>query len=138
MQGVELHVLGLRIGHGFTCSALYRFWIESGVYVHVQIDVEDFVSSFRPDFMEAVAGAMSSGDGGAPVMPPETGGSSSRAIEAAKSSGGTELEAKLEEAVSKIKRDNVRTAARVQKRPRRSAQARAMVAMAELRVELVR
>ncbi|KAJ6931934.1 hypothetical protein NC651_007581 [Populus alba x Populus x berolinensis] len=101
-------------------------------------------------------------------------------IEAAKSSGGTELEAKLEEAVSKIKRDNalhkqdlepdiadmtamldiwelfplqflvmelgfdldgpsqVRTAARVQKRPRRSAQARAMVAMAELRVELVR
>jgi len=32
----------------------------------------------------------------------------------------------------------VRTAAQVQKWPRRSVQARAMVAMAELRVELVR
>lgn len=85
----------------------------------VQIDVENFVSSFRPDIMEAVY-AWAKGSKFYEIMEITKvfEGSLIRAIrrleevlqqliEAAKSIGETELEAKFEEAVSKIKRDIV-------------------------------
>ncbi|KAK4257491.1 hypothetical protein QN277_007070 [Acacia crassicarpa] len=85
----------------------------------VQIDVEDFVSSFRPDIMEAVY-AWAKGSKFYDIMESTQvfEGSLIRAIrrleellqqliQAAKSIGETQLEAKLEEAVSKIKRDIV-------------------------------
>ncbi|KAL3651514.1 Exosome RNA helicase MTR4 [Castilleja foliolosa] len=85
----------------------------------VQIDVENFVSSFRPDVMEAVyAWARGSKFYEIMKMTPVFEGSLIRAIrrleevlqqliEAAKSIGETDLEAKFEEAVNKIKRDIV-------------------------------
>ncbi|KAL3635214.1 Exosome RNA helicase MTR4 [Castilleja foliolosa] len=85
----------------------------------VQIDVENFVSSFRPDIMEAVyAWARGSNFYEIMEMTPVFEGSLIRAIrrleevlqqliEAAKSIGETDLEAKFEDAVSKIKRDIV-------------------------------
>lgn len=85
----------------------------------VQIDVENFVSSFRPDIMEAVyAWAKGSKFYEIMEMTPVFEGSLIRAIRrleevlqqlilAAKSIGETELEAKFEDAVSKIKRDIV-------------------------------
>ncbi|ESQ29526.1 hypothetical protein EUTSA_v10023236mg [Eutrema salsugineum] len=85
----------------------------------VQIDVERFVHSFRPDIMEAVY-AWAKGSKFYEVMEIARvfEGSLIRAIRrmeevlqqlivAAKSIGETQLEAKLEEAVSKIKRDIV-------------------------------
>ncbi|KAK2987010.1 hypothetical protein RJ640_024908 [Escallonia rubra] len=85
----------------------------------VQIDVENFVSSFRPDIMEAVY-AWAKGSKFYEIMEISQvfEGSLIRAIrrleevlqqliQAAKSIGETELEAKLEDAVSKIKRDIV-------------------------------
>ncbi|XP_024023551.1 DExH-box ATP-dependent RNA helicase DExH9 [Morus notabilis] len=85
----------------------------------VQIDVESFATSFRPDIMEAVY-AWAKGSKFYEIMSvtPVFEGSLIRAIrrleevlqqliEAAKSIGETELEAKFEEAVSKIKRDIV-------------------------------
>lgn len=85
----------------------------------VQIDVENFVSSFRPDIMEAVY-AWAKGSKFYEIMEITQvfEGSLIRAIrrleevfqqliQAAKSIGETELEAKFEEAVSKIKRDIV-------------------------------
>ncbi|KAK9184534.1 hypothetical protein WN943_024884 [Citrus x changshan-huyou] len=85
----------------------------------VQIDVEGFVNSFRPDIMEAVY-AWAKGSKFYEIMEitPVFEGSLIRAIRrleevlqqlilAAKSIGETELEAKFEEAVSKIKRDIV-------------------------------
>lgn len=85
----------------------------------VQIDVENFVSSFRPDIMEAVY-AWTKGSKFYEIMEitPVFEGSLIRAIRrleevlqqlilAAKSIGETELESKFEEAVSKIKRDIV-------------------------------
>ncbi|KAJ6427799.1 hypothetical protein OIU84_023240 [Salix udensis] len=85
----------------------------------VQIDVENFVSSFRPDIMEAVY-AWAKGSKFYEIMEITKvfEGSLIRAIrrleevlqqliEAAKSIGEIELEAKFEEAVSKIKRDIV-------------------------------
>lgn len=85
----------------------------------VQIDVENFVSSFRPDIMEAVyAWAKGSKFYEIMEMTPVFEGSLIRAIrrleevlqqliQAAKSIGDIELEAKFEEAVAKIKRDIV-------------------------------
>ncbi|XP_034688004.1 DExH-box ATP-dependent RNA helicase DExH9 isoform X1 [Vitis riparia] len=85
----------------------------------VQIDVESFVNSFRPDIMEAVH-AWAKGSKFYQIMEITQvfEGSLIRAIrrleevlqqliQAAKSIGETELEAKFEEAVSKIKRDIV-------------------------------
>ncbi|KAJ1383224.1 rRNA-processing arch domain [Sesbania bispinosa] len=85
----------------------------------VQIDVESFVKSFRPDIMEAVY-AWAKGSKFYEIMEITQvfEGSLIRAIrrleevlqqliEAAKSIGETQLEAKFEEAVSKIKRDIV-------------------------------
>ncbi|KAJ7946524.1 DExH-box ATP-dependent RNA helicase [Quillaja saponaria] len=85
----------------------------------VQIDVESFVSSFRPDIMEAVY-AWAKGSKFYEIMEITQvfEGSLIRAIrrleevlqqliQAAKSIGETELEAKFEVAVSKIKRDIV-------------------------------
>ncbi|MED6207966.1 Exosome RNA helicase MTR4 [Stylosanthes scabra] len=85
----------------------------------VQIDVESFVKSFRPDIMEAVY-AWAKGSKFFEIMEITQvfEGSLIRAIrrleevlqqliEAAKSIGETQLEAKFEEAVSKIKRDIV-------------------------------
>ncbi|XP_052192176.1 DExH-box ATP-dependent RNA helicase DExH9 [Diospyros lotus] len=85
----------------------------------VQIDVEKFVSSFRPDIMEAVY-AWAKGSKFYEIMEitPVFEGSLIRAIrrleevlqqliQAAKSIGETELGAKFEDAVSKIKRDIV-------------------------------
>uniref|UniRef100_A0A803PIK7 RNA helicase n=1 Tax=Cannabis sativa TaxID=3483 RepID=A0A803PIK7_CANSA len=85
----------------------------------VQIDVESFVTSFRPDIMEAVY-AWAKGSKFYEIMSvtPVFEGSLIRAIrrleevlqqliEAAKSIGETELESKFEEAVSMIKRDIV-------------------------------
>ncbi|XP_004489138.1 DExH-box ATP-dependent RNA helicase DExH9 [Cicer arietinum] len=85
----------------------------------VQIDVESFVKSYRPDIMEAVY-AWAKGSKFYEIMEITKvfEGSLIRAIrrleevlqqliEAAKSIGETELEAKFEEAVSKIKRDIV-------------------------------
>ncbi|XP_073123860.1 DExH-box ATP-dependent RNA helicase DExH9 isoform X2 [Henckelia pumila] len=85
----------------------------------VQIDVEGFVSSFRPDVMEAVY-AWAKGSKFYEIMEISQvfEGSLIRAIrrleevlqqliQAAKSIGETELEVKFEEAVSKIKRDIV-------------------------------
>lgn len=85
----------------------------------VQIDVENFVSSFRPDIMEAVY-AWAKGSKFYEIMEMTLvfEGSLIRAIRrleevlqqlilAAKSIGETELEAKFEDAVSKIKRDIV-------------------------------
>ncbi|XP_050270581.1 DExH-box ATP-dependent RNA helicase DExH9 [Quercus robur] len=85
----------------------------------VQIDVESFVSSFRPDIMEAVY-AWAKGSKFYEIMEITQvfEGSLIRAIrrleeilqqliQAAKSIGETELESKFEEAVSKIKRDIV-------------------------------
>ncbi|CAK9146412.1 unnamed protein product [Ilex paraguariensis] len=85
----------------------------------VQIDVENFVSSFRPDIMEAVY-AWAKGSKFYEIMEITQvfEGSLIRAIrrleevlqqliQAAKSIGETELEAKFEDAVSKIKRDIV-------------------------------
>lgn len=85
----------------------------------VEIDVESFVQSFRPDIMEAVY-AWAKGSKFYEVMEIARvfEGSLIRAIRrmeevlqqlivAAKSIGETQLEAKLEEAVSKIKRDIV-------------------------------
>ncbi|XP_050209869.1 DExH-box ATP-dependent RNA helicase DExH9 [Mercurialis annua] len=85
----------------------------------VQIDVENFVNSFRPDIMEAVY-AWAKGSKFYEIMEitPVFEGSLIRAIrrleevlqqliQAAKSIGETEMEAKFEEAVSKIKRDIV-------------------------------
>ncbi|KAJ4846922.1 ATP-dependent RNA helicase mtr4 [Turnera subulata] len=85
----------------------------------VQIDVEKFVSSFRPDIMEAVY-AWARGSKFYEIMEITQvfEGSLIRAIrrleevlqqliQAAKSIGETEMEAKFEEAVSKIKRDIV-------------------------------
>lgn len=85
----------------------------------VQIDVESFVSSFRPDIMEAVY-AWAKGSKFYEIMEITQvfEGSLIRAIRrleevlqqlilAAKSIGETELEAKFEDAVSKIKRDIV-------------------------------
>lgn len=87
--------------------------------LQVQIDVEGFVNSFRPDIMEAVY-AWAKGSKFYEIMEitPVFEGSLIRAIRrleevlqqlilAAKSIGETELEAKFEEAVSKIKRDIV-------------------------------
>ncbi|EYU33293.1 hypothetical protein ABFS82_14G086200 [Erythranthe guttata] len=85
----------------------------------VQIDVENFVSSFRPDVMEAVyAWAKGSKFYEIMEMTPVFEGSLIRAIrrleevlqqliQAAKSIGETDLEVKFEEAVTKIKRDIV-------------------------------
>ncbi|XP_060167554.1 DExH-box ATP-dependent RNA helicase DExH9 [Lycium barbarum] len=85
----------------------------------VQIDVENFVSSFRPDIMEAVyAWARGSKFYEIMEMTPVFEGSLIRAIrrleevlqqliQAAKSIGDIVLEAKFEEAVAKIKRDIV-------------------------------
>lgn len=85
----------------------------------VQIDVENFVSSFRPDIMEAVyAWAKGSKFYEIMEMTPVFEGSLIRAIRrleevlqqlilAARSIGETELEAKFEDAVTKIKRDIV-------------------------------
>ncbi|KAF3439318.1 hypothetical protein FNV43_RR17595 [Rhamnella rubrinervis] len=85
----------------------------------VQIDVESFANSFRPDIMEAVyAWARGSKFYEIMTITPVFEGSLIRAIrrleevlqqliQAAKSIGETELEAKFEEAVSKIKRDIV-------------------------------
>ncbi|KAL0348195.1 UNVERIFIED_CONTAM: DExH-box ATP-dependent RNA helicase DExH9 [Sesamum angustifolium] len=85
----------------------------------VQIDVENFVNSFRPDVMEAVyAWARGSKFYEIMEMTPVFEGSLIRAIrrleevlqqliEAAKSIGETDLEAKFEDAVNKIKRDIV-------------------------------
>ncbi|XP_051132574.1 DExH-box ATP-dependent RNA helicase DExH9 isoform X2 [Andrographis paniculata] len=85
----------------------------------VQIDVENFVSSFRPDIMEAVyAWAKGSKFYEIMEMTPVFEGSLIRAIrrleevlqqliQAAKSIGETDLEAKFEDAVGKIKRDIV-------------------------------
>nr|KYP65058.1 Superkiller viralicidic activity 2-like 2 [Cajanus cajan] len=85
----------------------------------VQVDVESFVKSFRPDIMEAVY-AWAKGSKFYEIMEITQvfEGSLIRAIrrleevlqqliEAAKSIGETQLEAKFEEAVSKIKRDIV-------------------------------
>ncbi|KAM1225981.1 hypothetical protein PS2_044169 [Malus domestica] len=85
----------------------------------VEIDVDSFVSSFRPDIMEAVY-AWAKGSKFYEIMSatPVFEGSLIRAIrrleevlqqliQAAKSIGETELESKFEEAVSKIKRDIV-------------------------------
>lgn len=85
----------------------------------MQIDVESFVNSFRPDIMEAVY-AWVKGSKFYEIMEITSvfEGSLIRAIRrleevlqqlimAAKSIGETELEAKFEEAVSKIKRDIV-------------------------------
>ncbi|KAA8545416.1 hypothetical protein F0562_020200 [Nyssa sinensis] len=85
----------------------------------VQIDVENFVSTFRPDIMEAVY-AWAKGSKFYEIMEITQvfEGSLIRAIrrleevlqqliQAAKSIGETELEAKFEDAVSKIKRDIV-------------------------------
>ncbi|KAK9287030.1 hypothetical protein L1049_015438 [Liquidambar formosana] len=85
----------------------------------VQIDVESFVSSFRPDIMEAVY-AWAKGSKFYEIMEITQvfEGSLIRAIrrleevlqqliQAAKSIGETELESKFEDAVSKIKRDIV-------------------------------
>ncbi|XP_027161319.1 DExH-box ATP-dependent RNA helicase DExH9 isoform X2 [Coffea eugenioides] len=85
----------------------------------VQIDVENFVSSFRPDIMEAVF-AWAKGSKFYEIMEITQvfEGSLIRAIrrleevlqqliQAAKSIGETELEAKFEDAVIKIKRDIV-------------------------------
>ncbi|XP_075649528.1 DExH-box ATP-dependent RNA helicase DExH9 [Castanea sativa] len=85
----------------------------------VQIDAESFVSSFRPDIMEAVY-AWAKGSKFYEIMEITQvfEGSLIRAIrrleeilqqliQAAKSIGETELESKFEEAVSKIKRDIV-------------------------------
>lgn len=85
----------------------------------VQIDVESFVSSFRPDIMEAVY-AWTKGSKFYEIMEISQvfEGSLIRAIRrleevlqqlilAAQSIGETELEAKFEDAVSKIKRDIV-------------------------------
>ncbi|XP_059648304.1 DExH-box ATP-dependent RNA helicase DExH9 [Cornus florida] len=85
----------------------------------IQIDVENFVSSFRPDIMEAVY-AWAKGSKFYEIMEitPVFEGSLIRAIrrleevlqqliQAAKSIGETELESKFEDAVSKIKRDIV-------------------------------
>ncbi|XP_004964282.1 DExH-box ATP-dependent RNA helicase DExH9 [Setaria italica] len=85
----------------------------------IQIDVESFVNSFRPDIMEAVySWAKGSKFYQIMEMTQVFEGSLIRAIRrleevlqqlilASKSIGETELEAKLEEAVSKIKRDIV-------------------------------
>lgn len=85
----------------------------------VQIDVENFVNSFRPDIMEAVySWARGSKFYQIMEMTQVFEGSLIRAIRrleevlqqlilASKSIGETQLEAKLEEAVSKIKRDIV-------------------------------
>lgn len=85
----------------------------------VQIDVENFVSSFRPDIMEAVyAWARGSKFYEIMEMTPVFEGSLIRAIrrleellqqliQAAKSIGETDLEVKFEDAVTKIKRDIV-------------------------------
>ncbi|GMH05391.1 hypothetical protein Nepgr_007231 [Nepenthes gracilis] len=85
----------------------------------VQMDIEKFVSSFRPDIMEAVY-AWAKGSKFYQIMEITQvfEGSLIRAIrrleeilqqliQAAKSIGETELESKFEEAVSKIKRDIV-------------------------------
>ena len=85
----------------------------------VQIDVDKFVSSLRPDIMEAVY-AWAKGSKFYEIMEITQvfEGSLIRAIrrleevlqqliQAAKSVGETELEAKFEDAVSKIKRDIV-------------------------------
>ncbi|KAL2926648.1 DExH-box ATP-dependent RNA helicase DExH9 [Bienertia sinuspersici] len=85
----------------------------------VQVDVDVFVSSFRPDIMEAVY-AWAKGSKFYEIMEitPVFEGSLIRAIRrleevlqqlilAAKSIGETELESKFEDAVSKIKRDIV-------------------------------
>ncbi|ERN20203.1 DExH-box ATP-dependent RNA helicase DExH9 [Amborella trichopoda] len=85
----------------------------------IQIDVEDFVNSFRPDIMEVVY-AWAKGSKFYEIMEITQvfEGSLIRAIrrleevlqqliEATKSIGETELEAKFEDAVSKIKRDIV-------------------------------
>ncbi|KAF8405647.1 hypothetical protein HHK36_007723 [Tetracentron sinense] len=85
----------------------------------VQIDVEKFVNSFRPDIMEAIY-AWAKGSKFYEIMEITQvfEGSLIRAIrrleevlqqliQAAKSIGETELESKFEEAVSKIKRDIV-------------------------------
>ncbi|KAL6839316.1 hypothetical protein ACP4OV_030988 [Aristida adscensionis] len=85
----------------------------------IQIDVESFVNSFRPDIMEAVySWARGSKFYQIMEMTQVFEGSLIRAIRrleevlqqlilASKSIGETQLEAKLEEAVSKIKRDIV-------------------------------
>lgn len=85
----------------------------------IQIDVESFVNSFRPDIMEAVySWARGSKFYQIMEMTQVFEGSLIRAIRrleevlqqlilASKSIGETELEAKLEEAVNKIKRDIV-------------------------------
>ncbi|XP_057797890.1 DExH-box ATP-dependent RNA helicase DExH9-like isoform X2 [Salvia miltiorrhiza] len=85
----------------------------------VQIDIENFVSSFRPDIMEAVyAWARGSKFYEIMEMTPVFEGSLIRAIrrleellqqliQAAKSIGETDLEMKFEDAVTKIKRDIV-------------------------------
>ncbi|KAJ4966181.1 hypothetical protein NE237_018030 [Protea cynaroides] len=85
----------------------------------VQIDVENFVNSFRPDIMEAVY-AWAKGSKFYEIMEISQvfEGSLIRAIrrleevlqqliQAAKSIGETELESKFEESISKIKRDIV-------------------------------
>ncbi|BBH05053.1 RNA helicase, ATP-dependent, SK12/DOB1 protein [Prunus dulcis] len=85
----------------------------------VEIDVDSFVSSFRPDIMEALY-AWAKGSKFYEIMSvtPVFEGSLIRAIrrleevlqqliQAAQSIGETELESKFEEAVSKIKRDIV-------------------------------
>nr|CAD1820723.1 unnamed protein product [Ananas comosus var. bracteatus] len=85
----------------------------------VQIDVENFVNSFRPDIMEAVY-SWAKGSKFYEIMEitPVFEGSLIRAIRrleevlqqlilASKSIGETQLESKFEEAVSKIKRDIV-------------------------------
>uniref|UniRef100_A0A453QAZ8 ATP-dependent RNA helicase Ski2/MTR4 C-terminal domain-containing protein n=7 Tax=Magnoliopsida TaxID=3398 RepID=A0A453QAZ8_AEGTS len=85
----------------------------------IQIDVESFVNSFRPDVMEAVySWARGSKFHQIMEMTQVFEGSLIRAIRrleevlqqlilASQSIGETQLEAKLEEAVSKIKRDIV-------------------------------
>ncbi|KAG6412686.1 hypothetical protein SASPL_125370 [Salvia splendens] len=85
----------------------------------VQIDIDNFVSSFRPDIMEAVyAWARGSKFYEIMEMTPVFEGSLIRAIrrleellqqliQAAKSIGEKDLEVKFEEAVTKIKRDIV-------------------------------
>lgn len=97
------------------CKRTYRIF----VHLQVQIDVESFVSSFRPDIMEAVY-AWAKGSKFYEVMEITQvfEGSLIRAIRrleevlqqlilAAKSIGERDLELKFEEAVSKIKRDIV-------------------------------
>lgn len=103
----------------FTLYAQFKCFLFLLYILQVEIDVDSFVSSFRPDIMEA-AYAWAKGSKFYEIMS-VTGvfeGSLIRAIRrleevlqqlihAANSIGETDLESKFEEAVSKIKRDIV-------------------------------